>query len=267
MSGTPDILQRIVEYKKGELASARSRFPLAELKARCADAPPVRGFRESLERVDTSGRTAVIAEVKKGSPSKGVIRADFDPVDIAGIYEKNGAACLSVLTDEHFFLGHLDYLARIREVVNIPLLRKDFIFDPYQIWEARAAGADAVLLIAAMLDLSRLREFVACARDLSLDVLLEVHDEDELETALETDCRLMGINNRNLRTFVTDLGTTERLCALMPPDRFPVAESGITTRSDVLRLHGAGARAFLIGESLMRQPDMGAKLKEILGET
>ena len=267
MSGTPDILRKIVEYKKGELASARSRLPLAELKARCADAPPVRGFRESLERVDKAGRTAVIAEVKKGSPSKGVIRADFDPVDIAGIYEKNGAACLSVLTDEHFFLGHLDYLARIREVVNIPLLRKDFIFDPYQIWEARATGADAILLIAAMLDLSRLREFAACARELSLDVLLEVHDEDELETALETDCRLMGINNRNLRTFVTDLGTTERLCALMPPDRFPVAESGITTRSDVLRLHGAGARAFLIGESLMRQPDIGAKLKEILGDT
>jgi indole-3-glycerol phosphate synthase len=267
MSGTPDILQRIVEYKKDELASSRSRFPLAELKARCADALPVRGFRESLERVDKAGRTAVIAEVKKGSPSKGVIRADFDPVDIAGIYEKNGAACLSVLTDEHFFFGHLDYLARIREVVNIPLLRKDFIFDPYQIWEARAAGADAVLLIAAMLDLSRLREFVACARELSLDVLLEVHDEDELETALETDCRLVGINNRNLRTFVTDLGTTERLCALMPPDRFPVAESGINTRADVLRLRTAGARAFLIGESLMRKSDIGAKLREILGES
>ncbi|HOI18093.1 MAG TPA: indole-3-glycerol phosphate synthase TrpC [Geobacteraceae bacterium] len=266
MSGTPDILQRIVDYKKGELASARSRFPLADLKARCADAPPVRGFRESLVRVDEAGRTAVIAEVKKGSPSKGIIRVDFDPVAIAGIYEKNGAACLSVLTDEHFFLGRLDYLARIRGAVNIPLLRKDFIFDDYQIWEARAAGADAVLLIAAMLDLSRLREFVAIARELSLDVLLEVHDEDELQTALATDCRLIGINNRNLRTFVTDLSTTERLCALLPPDRFPVAESGINTRSDVLRLRTAGARAFLIGESLMREPDIGGKLREILGE-
>jgi indole-3-glycerol phosphate synthase len=267
MSATPDILRKIVEYKKDEIVSAKSRLPLAELKARCADAPPVRGFRESLERVDEAGRTAVIAEVKKGSPSKGVIRTDFDPVAIAGIYEKNGAACLSVLTDEHFFLGHLDYLTRIRTVVNIPLLRKDFIFDPYQIWEARVAGADAVLLIAAMLDLSQLREFVAVARELSLDVLLEVHDEQELETALETDCRLMGINNRNLRTFVTDLGTTERLCARMPPGRFPVAESGINTRSDTLRLRSAGARAFLIGESLMREPDIGAKLREILGDS
>jgi indole-3-glycerol phosphate synthase len=266
MSGTPDILQRIVDYKKGELASARSRIPLTDLKARCADAHPVRGFRESLVRVDEAGRTAVIAEVKKGSPSKGIIRADFDPVAIAGIYEKNGAACLSVLTDEHFFLGRLDYLARIRGAVNIPLLRKDFIFDDYQIWEARAAGADAVLLIAAMLDLSRLREFAAIARELSLDVLLEVHDEDELETALATDCRLIGINNRNLRTFVTDLSTTERLCALLPPDRFPVAESGINTRADVLRLRTAGARAFLIGESMMREPDIGGKLREILGE-
>lgn len=266
MSGTPDILQRIVDYKKGELASARSRIPLADLKARCADAHPVRGFRESLVRVDEAGRTAVIAEVKKGSPSKGIIRADFDPVAIAGIYEKNGAACLSVLTDEHFFLGRLDYLARIRGAVNIPLLRKDFIFDDYQIWEARAAGADAVLLIAAMLDLSRLREFVAIARELSLDVLLEVHDEDELQTALATDCRLIGINNRNLRTFVTDLITTERLCAPLPPDRFPVSESGINTRADVLRLRTSGARAFLIGESMMREPDIGGKLREILGE-
>jgi indole-3-glycerol phosphate synthase len=265
MSGTPDILQRIVDYKKDELASAKGRTPLADLKARCADAPPVRGFRESLKRVDEAGRTAVIAEVKKGSPSKGVIREDFDPVAIAGIYEKSGAACLSVLTDEHFFLGRLDYLARIRGVVNIPLLRKDFIFDDYQILEARASGADAVLLIAAMLDLSRLREFVAIARELSLDVLLEVHDEGELETALETDCRLIGVNNRNLRTFVTELSTTEKLCALMPSDRFPVSESGINTRPDILRLRDAGARAFLIGESLMREQDIGGKLRDILG--
>lgn len=266
MRDTPDVLRKIVEYKKNELAFATSRISLAELKARCGDTPPALSFRESLERVDAAGRTAVIAEVKKGSPSKGVIRADFEPVEIAGIYEKHGAACLSVLTDEHFFLGHLDYLTRIRAAVAIPLLRKDFIFDPYQIWEARAAGADAILLIAAMLDLSRLREFIACAGELSLDVLLEVHDEGELETALETDCRLIGINNRNLRTFVTDLGVTERLCALMPPDRFPVAESGINTRQDILRLRGVGARAFLVGESLMREPEIGGKLREILGE-
>ncbi len=266
MSGTPDILRKIVEYKQGELASARSRCSLAELKARCAAAPPVRGFREALERADGAGRTALIAEVKKGSPSKGVIRADFDPVAIAGIYEKNGAACLSVLTDEHFFLGHLDYLSAIRSAVNIPLLRKDFIFDEYQIWEARAARADAILLIAAMLDLPRLGDFIATARELTLDVLLEVHDEAELATALETDCRLIGINNRNLRTFEVDLATTERLCAIMPSGRFPVAESGVHTRDDVLRLRAAGARAFLIGESLMRDPDIGAKVLEILGE-
>lgn len=266
MSDTPDILRKIVEYKRDELASARSRRSLAELKARCGDAPPVRGFRAALERADGAGRTALIAEVKKGSPSKGVIRADFDPVAIAGIYEKNGAACLSVLTDEHFFLGHLDYLSAIRSAVNIPLLRKDFIFDEYQIWEARAAGADAILLIAAMLDLPRLGEFIAIARELTLDVLLEVHDEAELATALETGCRLIGINNRNLRTFEVDLATTERLCALMPPERFPVAESGVHTRDDVLRLRAAGARAFLIGESLMRDPDIGAKVLEILGE-
>ncbi|MEA5115431.1 MAG: indole-3-glycerol phosphate synthase TrpC [Geobacteraceae bacterium] len=266
MSGTPDILRKIVEYKRHELASAKSHSSKAELKARCGDMPPVRGFRESLERVDGAGRTALIAEVKKGSPSKGVICADFDPVAIAGIYERNGAACLSVLTDEHFFLGHLDYLTRIRTAVNIPLLRKDFIFDEYQIWEARAAGADAVLLIAAMLGLPQMLEFIAVARELSLDILLEVHDEAELEKALETDCRLVGINNRNLRTFELDLATTERLCALMPPGRFPVAESGVHTRDDVLRLHAAGARAFLIGESLMREPDIGTKVLEILGE-
>lgn len=266
MGAAPDILRKIVEYKRDELASAKSRRSLAELKAHCVDAPPVRGFRETLERVDGAGRTALIAEVKKGSPSRGVIRADFDPVAIAGIYAQSGAACLSVLTDEHFFLGHLDYLARIRNAVTIPLLRKDFIFDEYQVWEARAAGADAILLIAAMLDLPRLRDFIARARDLTLDVLLEVHDEEELETALATDCRLVGINNRNLHTFEVDLGTTERLCALMPSGRFPVAESGIHTRDDVLRLRTAGARAFLIGESLVREPDIGVKVLEILGE-
>jgi indole-3-glycerol phosphate synthase len=266
MSGTPDILRKIVEYKKGELAAAVSRTPQAELKARIADLPPVRGFEKSLRTRSEAGGTAVIAEVKKGSPSKGVIRPDFDPTAIAGIYQANGATCLSVLTDEHFFLGHLDYLVRIRTSVSLPLLRKDFIFDEYQIWEARASGADAVLLIAAMLDLSMLRDFIAAARGLSLDVLLEVHDEKELETALETDCGLIGINNRNLRTFVTDLGTTERLCTRIPSDRFVVAESGINTRMDVSRLHAAGAGAFLIGESLMRETDIGKKLRELLGE-
>ncbi|TFH66754.1 MAG: indole-3-glycerol phosphate synthase TrpC [Gemmatimonadales bacterium] len=266
MTDTPDVLKKIVDYKKGELVAAKSRVGIAELMAQSADCPPVRGFLKALRATDDAGQTVVIAEVKKGSPSKGLIRADFDPIEIARIYQVNGASCLSVLTDEHFFLGHLDYLSEIRKVVGIPLLRKDFIFDPYQIFEARVAGADAILLIAAMLDLSCLRDFLGLAGELSLDVLLEVHDERELEMALATSCPLVGINNRNLHTFVTDLGTTERLCALMPPDRFAVAESGINSRDEVVRLRNAGARAFLVGESLMREADFGRKLRELRGE-
>ncbi|HOP41650.1 MAG TPA: indole-3-glycerol phosphate synthase TrpC [Geobacteraceae bacterium] len=267
MTDTPDVLKKIIDYKQGELTEAKSRIGLDELRARVADCPPVRGFLDALRETDAAGRTAIIAEVKKGSPSKGLIRADFDAVAIAGTYEANGASCLSVLTDEHFFFGHLDFLAAIRRAVAIPLLRKDFIFDSYQIYEARVAGADAILLIAAVLDPDRLREFLALAGELSLDVLLEVHDERELEVALATDCPLVGINNRNLHSFVTDLGTTERLCTRMPCDRFVVAESGINTRADIVRLHGAGARAFLIGESLMRERDFGAKLRELRGES
>jgi indole-3-glycerol phosphate synthase len=265
MTDTPDVLKKIIDYKQGELSAAKSRVGLAALRARIADCPPVRGFLRSLRSADEAGQIAVIAEVKKGSPSKGIIRADFDPVAIARTYEANGATCLSVLTDEHFFFGHLDFLAGIRNEVNIPLLRKDFIVDDYQIYEARAAGADAILLIAAVLDLSRLQGFLALAGELSLDVLLEVHDERELAMALATDCPLVGINNRNLHTFVTDLGTTGRLCALMPPDRFAVAESGINSRDDVVRLRSAGARAFLVGESLMREQDFGRKLRELRG--
>jgi indole-3-glycerol phosphate synthase len=265
-SHTPDILKKIIDYKKDELAAVKRSIPVAELNARLADLPPAKGFEASLRRVDGDGRTAIIAEVKKGSPSKGVIREDFDPTSIAGIYAENGAACLSILTDGHFFLGSLRYLADIRKTVDIPLLRKDFIFDPYQIIEARAAGADAVLLIAAMLDLSMLRDFYSLAGELGLDVLLEVHDERELETALRIECPLIGINNRNLRTFVTDLATTERLLRIIPDDRFVVSESGINTRADVLRLHDAGAGAFLVGESMMREADIGAKLRELLGE-
>ena len=262
---TPDILKKIIDYKQGELAAIKASLPLTELKARIADLPPPRGFAAALHRTGNAGSTAIIAEVKKGSPSKGVIRADFDPLAIAATYAENGAACLSILTDTHFFLGHLSFLPAIRKVVDIPLLRKDFIFDPYQIYEARVAGADAVLLIAAMLDLSRLRDFAALARELALDVLLEVHDEEELETALATDCGLIGINNRSLHTFVTSLSTTERLAPLVPADRLIVAESAIDTRADIVRLQHSGAKAFLIGEALMREPDIGAKLRELLG--
>jgi len=265
MINIPDILQKIVEYKQEELTAVKSALPINELCARLHDLPPVRGFALSLERTASAELTAIIAEVKKGSPSKGVIRADFDPLAIASVYAENGASCLSVLTDEHFFLGKLAYLSIIRKVVNIPLLRKDFIFDPYQIYEARVAGADAILLIAAMLDLPRLRGFATLARELGLDVLLEVHDEKELEKALKTGCKMIGINNRSLRTFVTDLSTTERLAPLLPADCLIVAESGINTREEIVRLRRAGAKAFLIGESLMREPDMGTKLRELSG--
>ncbi len=266
MTDTPDILKKIVAHKREEVAAAKGAMPLAELKAHLSDREDQpRGFGRALFDAAESGWTAVIAEVKKGSPSKGVIRPDFDPLEIAEIYQGNGATCLSVLTDERFFLGHLRYLSLIREQVGLPLLRKDFIFDPYQVYEASVGGADAILLIAAMLELSQLRDLAALARELQLDVLLEVHDERELEMALMTDCRLIGINNRSLHTFVTDLATTERLARQVAADRLVVAESGINTRADVERLQAAGARAFLVGESLMRDADIGAKLQELLG--
>jgi indole-3-glycerol phosphate synthase len=263
---TADILKKINEHKREEVAVAQAGTPLRELKARIADMEDIpRGFERALRNAVASGWTALIAEVKKGSPSKGIIREAFDPLEIAGIYRANGATCLSVLTDEHFFMGHLSFLALIRETVSLPLLRKDFIVDPYQIYEARTAGADAILLIAASLGLGQLKEFSALARELHLDVLLEVHDEAEMETALRTDCPLIGVNNRNLRTFVTDLDTTARLARMLPSERLLVAESGINTRSDIQRLAAAGAGAFLVGESLMREKDMGAKLRELVG--
>lgn len=261
----PDILKKIVAHKQEEVAAAKAIASISELISRIGDLEDVpRGFERHLREAAASDWTAIIAEVKKGSPSKGLIRPDFDPLEIAEIYQNNGATCLSVLTDEHFFMGHLRFLALIRETVSLPLLRKDFICDPYQIYEARAAGADAILLIASMLDLNQLREFHAIAQELHLDVLLEVHDEAEMETALQTDCTLIGVNNRNLRTFVTDLTTTGRLARMMPVKRLLVAESGINNRADIERLQADGARAFLIGESMMREDDIGAKLRELL---
>ncbi|MCM0083619.1 indole-3-glycerol phosphate synthase TrpC [Geomonas sp. Red32] len=266
MSNIPDVLKKIVDYKQGEVAAEKAASPLSEIVARIGDLEDnPRGFEMALRNSRESGWTAIIAEVKKGSPSKGVIREDFDPLDIALTYQNNGATCLSVLTDEHFFLGHLGYLALIREQVSLPLLRKDFIFDPYQIYQARAAGADAILLIAAMLDLPQLRDFHALARELSLDVLLEVHDDRELETALKTDCRLIGINNRNLRTFEVDIATSERLAAQIPDGYLIVAESGINHREEIVRLSENRIDAFLIGESLVREEDIGEKLRELLG--
>jgi indole-3-glycerol phosphate synthase len=260
----PDILNKIVAHKREELLVCQASTPLRELQRRIPGLPKTRGFETALRCTVAAGQTAIIAEVKKGSPSKGIIRADFDPLNIAQIYEANGATCLSVLTDEHFFMGHLDYLTRIRKVVNLPLLRKDFIFDDYQIYEARCAGADAILLIAAMLELPRIIDFISLARELSLDILLEVHDEHEMETALHTDCTLIGVNNRNLRTFITDLDTTRRLSKMMPLDRLLVAESGVSTRNDIERLTADGARAFLIGESLMSEKNIATKLQGLL---
>ena len=263
---TPDILKKIIVHKQAEVAAAKAASTLSELKVRISDMEDVpRGFERHIREASASGWTAIIAEVKKGSPSKGVIRDDFDPLEIASIYQDNGATCLSVLTDEHFFLGHLRYLALIRETVALPLLRKDFICDPYQIYEARAAGADAVLLIAAMLEQNQLHDFHAVAKEINLDVLLEVHDETEMEKALATDCTLIGVNNRNLRTFEMDLGTTARLARMMPPDRLLVTESGINNREDIERLATDGAQAYLIGESMMRETDIGRKLRELLG--
>ncbi len=266
-TNTPDILKKIVSHKHDEVNAAMMAAPINDLKARISDLEDMtRGFERHLREAVASDWTAIIAEVKKGSPSKGVIRADFDPLEIAEIYQDNGATCLSVLTDEKFFLGHLRYLALIRETVSLPLLRKDFICDPYQIYEARVAGADAILLIAAMLDLNQLREFHTVAQEIHLDVLIEVHDEAEMEKALKTDCTLIGVNNRNLRTFATDLATTGRLARMIPSERLLVTESGISSRADIVRLQADGAKAFLIGESMIRENDIGAKLQELLND-
>ncbi len=266
MNQLPDILATIVNHKREEVAFLRSEESLDSVKGRaCGAEETPRGFAASLRSAHESGWTALIAEVKKGSPSKGLIRADFDPIDIALTYEAHGASCLSVLTDERFFMGHLGFLGLIRERVGLPLLRKDFIIDPYQLYEARAAGADALLLIAAILEPEQLAELIGITRELSMDVLLEVHDEHDLEKALATDCELIGVNNRDLRSFVTDLAVTERLIPLIPANRFVVTESGIFTRGDIERLLTAGAKGFLVGESLMREEDMGSKLDELLG--
>ena len=257
------ILEKILDHKAMEVSAAKLNRSLAELLEIIAGRPPVRGFLQALRHKASSG-TAIVAEVKKGSPSKGVIREDFDPVAIARAYEEGGAACLSVLTDERFFLGHLDFLNQVADKVSIPVLRKDFLVDSYQIFEARAFGADAILLIVAALSKSQLKDLTLEAQELELDVLVEVHDESELETALEIGTNLIGINNRNLKTFHTDLGVTERLLPMISDDRFVVSESGINSREDIERLSRAGAKGFLIGESLMREKNIAEKLASFL---
>ncbi|MCR4411364.1 MAG: indole-3-glycerol phosphate synthase TrpC [Thermoguttaceae bacterium] len=256
------ILDRIVATKREEVARAKATVSEAALRAALADAPPVRDFFGALA---APGPIKLIAEVKKASPSKGVLRTDFDPVAIARTYAGHGAACLSVLTDQPYFQGSLDYLRRIRAAVDLPLLRKDFIIDPYQVVEARVAGADAVLLIAECLDDAALGALHAAVTELGMTALVEIHEAQNLDRVLAVGARLVGINNRNLRTFEVDLEHTVRLCRRVPPGCVVVGESGIATRADALRLEAAGVRAMLVGESLVRQPDIGAAVDRLLG--
>lgn len=257
------ILDDIIAYKKEELAGTKRSAPFADVKSKAADAGATRGFGKALS---TDSDIRLIAEVKKASPSKGVIREDFDPVAIAREYEKSGASCLSVLTEKKFFQGDLAYLGLIREMVRLPLLRKDFIIDEYQIFEARAAGADAILLIAACLDRQQMQDYLGTATGLGLDVLVESHTYQELDRSLHAGALIVGINNRDLQTFTVSLQTTIDLLKDIPDDRTVVSESGIRTREDVVMLRESGVDAILVGESLMREKDIGKKVKELLGK-
>jgi indole-3-glycerol phosphate synthase len=259
-----DVLARICTAKRAAVATRKAALPLSELEAGLPAAPP-RGFRRALEAKLASDGLALIAEIKKASPSRGLIRADFDPPALARAYANGGAACLSVLTEEAWFQGADEHLRAVRAAVDLPCLRKDFVLEPYQVVEARAIGADCVLLIMAALEGDAARELCALAHELGLDVLLEVHDALELERALRLDGDLIGINNRNLKTLQVDLGTTEQLAPLVPNDCLLVAESGLHRHADLERMAAAGARCFLVGEALMRQPDVAAATRTLLG--
>jgi indole-3-glycerol phosphate synthase len=253
------ILDRILEVKRGEIAAAKDRMPSAAVEKKALDAPRVRDFVGALK----AKKPAVIAEVKKASPSRGVLRENFDPAAIAKSYEVGGAACLSVLTDRQFFQGDPAHLVAARAACSLPALRKDFIIDRYQVLESRSYGADCVLLIAACLDTAEMRALEDSARDLGMAVLVEVHDAEELEAALELRTPLLGINNRNLKTFETRLETTLGLLARVPNDRLVVTESGILSSADVDRMRSAGVEAFLVGEAFMRKPDPGGALSAL----
>ncbi|MFZ9407123.1 MAG: indole-3-glycerol phosphate synthase TrpC [Burkholderiaceae bacterium] len=259
-----DILQRIMAVKKTEVAAARQQVSDAALRdqalANATGAARPRGFEAALRSAIAAGRSAVIAEVKKASPSKGVLREDFVPAQIAAAYQHGGAACLSVLTDESFFQGSPDYLVQARAACSLPVLRKDFLYDPYQVLQARAWGADCVLLIVAALSDGQLAELEACAHELRMDVLVEVHDAGELDRALRLRTPLVGINNRDLRTFEVSLQTTLGQLERIPPDRLVITESGILSVADVHQMRNAGVHAFLVGEAFMRAPDPGQAL-------
>jgi indole-3-glycerol phosphate synthase len=263
MPNTPDILKKIVARKQEEVAERKARVCPDELSARVADADLPRGFDAALQARVNAGQAAVIAEIKKASPSKGVLREDFRPADIARSYARGGAACLSVLTDVDFFQGSDAYLQAARGACRLPVIRKDFIIDPYQVLEARAIEADCILLIAACLDDTQLHRLHDQACELGMDVLIEVHDGDELQRALRTDNRLIGINNRDLRTFAVSLQTTLDLLDQIPDDRLVVTESGILMPADVSLMREHAVQTFLVGEAFMRADDPGAKLAEL----
>jgi len=260
---TPDILKKILRRKNEEIIERQKKTGLNEIKKQVETAAPVRGFITSLESRIVAGKPAVIAEIKKASPSKGLLRENFDPAAIAKSYDKHGAACVSVLTDIDFFQGHEDYLKQARAACSLPVIRKDFIIDPYQVYEARAINADCILLIVAALDDTGLKELLDLAHQLQMDVLVEVHNEQELERALACEARLLGINNRSLHTFETSLQTTLNMLRLIPDDRLLVTESGIHTSDDVSLMREHGVNAFLVGEAFMREENPGEKLKAL----
>ncbi|MDH5324572.1 MAG: indole-3-glycerol phosphate synthase TrpC [Gammaproteobacteria bacterium] len=263
MAQTPDILKKILASKIQWVASKSAQVPMGQLQQQVESCEPCRGFVASIEAVQRRGEAAVIAEIKKASPSKGVIRADFQPQQIARSYAEGGASCLSILTDEEFFQGADSYLQQVRQVCQLPLLRKDFMVEPYQILESRVLGADCILLIVAALDDTKLMELFNLATELGMDVLVEVHDAEELERALALDARLVGINNRNLRTFDVSLNTTLDLLERIPDSKIVVTESAIHTREDVALMRRHGVNAFLVGEAFMRAEQPGEKLAQL----
>ncbi len=265
MNNTPDILVKILDRKLEEIAERSASVSIDDLKQRCKSADPVRGFIRSIENKINNKQSAVIAEIKKASPSKGLLRENFKPDAIARSYAENGAACLSILTDKDYFQGHEDYLQQARAACELPVIRKDFIIEPYQVYEARAINADCILLIVSALTPEKLQELFELAHSLEMDVLMEVHDEQEMEVALKTGARLIGINNRNLRTFETSLDTTINMLDMVNENHILVTESGIHTKDDVQLMRDNNVNAFLVGEAFMRADDPGEKLAELFG--